>query len=77
MGLDEFVGKIKEEFSEDYNVGDLDPDTHIKDMEWWSSMHMLVVIALVDAEYDVMLSPEEVREATSIKSLFEIIKTKK
>ena len=30
MGLDEFVGKIKEEFSEDYNVGDLNPDTHIK-----------------------------------------------
>lgn len=76
MELGEFVGKIKEEFEEDYNIGGLNPDTHIKDMEWWSSMHMLVVIALIDSEYDIMLSPEEIRKATSIRSLFEIAKAK-
>ena len=77
MDIAEFVGKIKEEFEEDYNIEDLSPDTHIKDMDWWSSMHMLVVIALIDSEYDIMLSPEEIKDATSIRSLFEIVNAKK
>ena len=76
MELSQFVERIKEEFEEDYNIGDINPDTHIKDMDWWSSMHMLVIIALIDSEYDIMLSPSEIREANSIRSLFEIAKAK-
>lgn len=77
MDLGEFTGKIKEEFEEDYNMEDLNPDTHIKDMVWWSSMHMLVVIALIDSEYDVILTTDEIKKATTLRSLFEIVKAKK
>ena len=48
MEIEVFLGKIKAEFNEDYDTGDLGLDDNIKNMEWWSSMHALVIIALID-----------------------------
>ena len=56
MEIEVFLGKIKAEFNEDYDMGDLGLDDNIKNMDWWSSMHALVIIALIDTEYP-KLSP--------------------
>lgn len=77
MNIENFLEKIKGEFVEDYELGDLGVDDNIKNMEWWSSMHALVIIALIDSEYDVMLEPSEMRNAKTVRELFSIVKEKK
>ena len=73
MEIEIFLGKIKAEFNEDYDTGDLGLDDNIKNMEWWSSMHALVIIALIDTEYDVMLEPSQMKSANTVRELFTLI----
>lgn len=73
MEIEVFLGKIKAEFNEDYDTGDLGLDDNIKNMEWWSSMHALVIIALIDAEYDVMLEPSQMKSANTVRELFTLV----
>ncbi|GAB3902965.1 acyl carrier protein [Mucilaginibacter boryungensis] len=51
-------------------------DTNYKDLEEWSSLTALSIIAMVDEEYDVKLSGNDIKNATSIVDLFEIVKSK-
>ena len=73
MEIEVFLGKIKAEFNEDYDTGDLGLDDNIKNMEWWSSMHALVIIALIDTEYDVMLEPYQMKSANTVRDLFTLV----
>ncbi len=73
MEIEVFLGKIKAEFNEDYDIGDLGLDDNIKNMDWWSSMHALVIIALIDTEYDVMLEPSQMKSANTVRELFTLI----
>ena len=73
MEIEVFLGNIKAEFNEDYDTGDLGLDDNIKNMEWWSSMHALVIIALIDTEYDVMLEPSQMKSANTVRELFTLV----
>ena len=73
MEIEVFLGKIKAEINEDYDTGDLGLDDNIKNMEWWSSMHALVIIALIDTEYDVMLEPSQMKSANTVRELFTLV----
>jgi len=73
MEIEVFLGKIKAEFNEDYDIGDLGLDDNIKKMDWWSSMHALVIIALIDTEYDVMLEPSQMKSANTVRELFTVV----
>ena len=73
MEIEVFLGKIKAEFNEDYDMGDLGLDDNIKNMDWWSSMHALVIIALIDSEYDVMLEPAQMKSANTVRELFTVV----
>tara|TARA_B110000467_G_C18206848_1_gene415021 strand:- start:279 stop:515 length:237 start_codon:yes stop_codon:yes gene_type:complete len=73
MEIEVFLGKIKAEFNEDYDMGDLGLDDNIKNMDWWSSMHALVIIALIDTEYDVMLEPSQMKSANTVRELFTMV----
>ena len=73
MEMEVFLEKIKAEFDEDYEIGDLGLDDNIKNMDWWSSMHALVIIALIDTEYDVMLEPSQMKSANKEREQFTLI----
>jgi acyl carrier protein len=73
MEIEVFLEKIKAEFNEDYDIGDLGLDDNIKNMDWWSSMHALVIIALIDTEYDVMLAPSQMKSANTVRELFAMV----
>jgi acyl carrier protein len=75
MEISEFIKKLEIEF-EDIPKGSLTPSTKINDIEGWSSMHSLIVVALADTEYGVTLKGEEMKKAQSIQELFDLIKSK-
>lgn len=72
MELNEFVANFAEQF-DDLEV-ELAGDTVFKDLDDWSSLVALSVIAMVDEEYDVAIKGNDIREANTISDLFEIVK---
>lgn len=52
------------------------PDTEFKKLEEWSSILALIVISMVDSEYSLVLTAEDIRQATTIADLHRLINTK-
>lgn len=51
------------------------PETNFRDLDEWSSISTLSVIALADEEYGVELNPDVFRKAKTIEDLFNAIKS--
>jgi acyl carrier protein len=75
MKIEDLIEKLEEEF-DDVEAGVLRPDFNIRDIEGWGSMHVLVVIALIDSEYDVLLSGSDLTNTETISDLFEVVQKK-
>ncbi|MBU3661116.1 MAG: acyl carrier protein [Flavobacteriales bacterium] len=76
MNIQEFISIIEDEFDE-VETGSLSPETSFRQMEGWSSMHALILIALVDNHFDVLLTGEELRGLNTIQDLYDLLETKK
>ena len=75
MDLNEFVSKVEAEI-EDLEVGSLTADKDYREIEQWSSMYALILIAMIDTEYDVTLSGEDLKQSKTVRDLYEIVKSK-
>lgn len=73
MDLNEFVANFADQI-DDVDVSLIKADTEFKDLEEWSSMSALAVIAMVDAEYDVQIKGDDIRNAETIEDLFNKVK---
>lgn len=54
----------------------LTPETPFRDLPSWSSLAGLSLMAVVSDEFDVLLSGNDIRSATTLGELFEIINKK-
>jgi acyl carrier protein len=75
MDIREFIAKIENEIDE-IAPGTLHPDTDFRSMPQWNSMMGLIFIALIDAEYEVTINGEDLRNCRTVQDLFEVIKSK-
>ena len=75
MEINEFVEKVAEQF-DDSNPPVLEPTTVFKDLEEWSSLVALSLIAMVDEEYEVELSGDDIRNARTVQDLFDVVSKK-
>lgn len=74
--LIEFTTKLELEF-EDIASGTLLPTTDYRTIKGWSSMHALIVIAFLDANFDVLLSGTELKHTQTINDLYNLVLQKK
>ena len=51
--------------------------TEFRNLDEWSSLIALSVIAMADEEYDVKLKGDDIKNATTVEDLFTIVKSKK
>ncbi|MDY6301749.1 MAG: acyl carrier protein [Bacteroidales bacterium] len=75
MSIDQFIENFTELFDE------TDPDTinattQFKDLEEWSSLLALSVIAMIDEEYDVEFRGEDIRSSNTVEDLFKIVQSR-
>jgi acyl carrier protein len=75
MDVHEFIKKIEAEF-EEITPGKITPESRFRDVLDWSSVNALTVIALVDCEYDVILTAEDFMKSETIQDIFSIIQLK-
>ncbi len=75
MTINEFTSLLEKEF-EEIEQGALQPDTNYRDIKNWSSMHALIIIAFADAHFNVELTANDLRNAQTIRDLYNVIQTK-
>jgi len=51
-------------------------DTKFRDLEEWSSIIALSVMAMIDEEYDIQLKGDEMRNSNTIEELFNMVNSK-
>lgn len=75
MEIKVFIEKFGEIF-DDTDISTLSPETKFRDLDEWSSLSALGVIALADEEFDVELSGNDLRQVNTIQELFDLIRNK-
>ena len=74
MEIKEFIENFASNF-DDTDISMLTPQTKFRDLDEWTSMLALSTMAMVSEEYDVELSPEEMRNAQTIEDLYNATKS--
>ena len=75
MELNEFVVHFAEQF-EDTEMSVFAPETNFRELEEWSSLLALSIIAMISEEYDIAIKGVEMKAANTIQELFDIVKAK-
>ncbi len=76
MELKEFIENFVALFDET-DASEIQANTVFKELDEWSSLIALGVIAMADEEYDVTLKGEDIRNSQTVEDLFNQVKSKK
>jgi len=76
MNIESFIEKLAAEF-EEVEPDTLKPDTNFRDLDDWSSMYALIVIALIDTEYDVRIKGEDLSKIETVQELYDLVENRK
>lgn len=74
MSRDEFLLHLDELFEEDAHT--LTGDENLREMEMWDSLTALGFIALVDEQFDMILSGNDIENCETINDLVALVETK-
>lgn len=75
MELNEFVQNFADLFDET-DASLITAETRFRDLEEWSSLICLSVIAMADDEYDVTLVGDDIRNSNTVEEIFNIVKSR-
>lgn len=75
MELSVFIDNFANLFDET-DASEIQAATAFHDLDEWSSLIALSVIAMVDEEYDVTLKGDDIKDAITVEDLFNTVKAK-
>jgi acyl carrier protein len=75
MELQDFISAFAEQF-DDTEASVFTADCRFHDLEEWSSLISMGIIALVRIRYGKSITNKEIRECVTLKDLFNLIKNK-
>ena len=64
------------EITEDTDASVFTAETKYRELDEWSSLIALSILAMVDEEYDVQLKGEEMRGTHTIQELYDLVASK-
>jgi acyl carrier protein len=72
MDINSFIRKFADQF-DNTNESFFSAQTRFRDLDEWSSLIALSVIAMVDEEYDVRLKGNDMRNANTVQDLYDVV----
>ena len=75
MEIKDFIEHFAEQF-DDTDIKEIKTDTVFKELDEWSSLIALSVIAMVDEEYDITIKGDDIRNSKTVEDLFKAVKAK-
>ncbi|MDR0506470.1 MAG: acyl carrier protein [Dysgonamonadaceae bacterium] len=76
MELKDFIEKFASQF-EETEAGVFQANTKFKELDEWTSLTALSVIAMIDDEYEVAVKGNDIKNAETVEDLYNIVKSKK
>jgi len=73
MELNEFVAKFAEQF-EDTDPSLITAETKFRNLDEWSSLAGLMVIGMVQDEYDKQLKADQLRKCETVEDVYNVVK---
>lgn len=74
--MEKFIENFAAQF-DDTEMSEFTPKTVFKELDEWSSLIALSVIAMVDEEYDVTIKGNDIKDSETIEDLYNIVMSKK
>lgn len=75
MELKDFVANFAAQL-DDTDSAEITAATNFRDLDEWSSLSALSVIAMVDEEYEVTLKGDDLKNAKTVEDLYNTVKAK-
>lgn len=75
MELEKFVAEFADQF-DDTDASEIKAETKFHDLEEWSSLIAMGVIAMAKTEYGKTITGKEIRECETVEDLFNHIASK-
>ena len=77
MDINKFIEHIRDQY--DFLDDDviIDSDTEFKNLEDWDSLVALSIIAMIDEEYDVSISGDDIRNSSTVQDLMDLVIVRK
>ena len=73
--LEEFVALFAEQFDET-DASEITASTVFHDLDEWSSLIGLSIIAMVDEEFDIALKGDDIKTAVTVEDVYNNVKAK-
>lgn len=74
--LDEFVALFAEQF-DDTDPSEIKADTVFHELDEWSSLIGLSVIAMIDEEFEVAVNADDMISSVTVEDLYKKVQAKK
>lgn len=75
MNLEDFIRNFAEQFDET-DANEFKADTVFHELDEYTSLIALSIIAMIDEEYDVSIKGDDMKSAVTIEDLYNIVKSK-
>ena len=75
MKIEEFIQSFADQF-DDTEASVLTPETNFRELEEWTSLMGLAIMAMVDDEYSVQIKADDLRGCKTIQELFDLVNSK-
>lgn len=73
MEIKEFIEKMADAIELE-NYDEITPETEFRDLEDWSSLSVMLLIAFYDDEFDKQIGDREIQACTTIEDLYSLTK---
>ena len=75
MDIKDFIADFADQF-DDTDASEITPDTDFHELDEWSSLTAMGVIAFVRTNYGKEITGNEIRDCKTVKDLFDLINNK-
>ena len=72
ISVEEFTEQLAAEF-EDVEPNTISPDSNYRDIKNWSSMYALIIIVFIDANFDVQLNADNLKNTHTVRDLYTLV----
>ena len=75
MELENFIEKFAEQF-DDVDVEQLNSATRFRELDGYTSLIALLIITMIDEEYDVTVTGDDMKQQVTIGDLYNLVSSR-
>ncbi len=76
MNIEKFTRLFEQQF-EDSDEVKFEINTNFKQLDEWSSIMSLLIITMVNDNYDIVINADDIKNSSTIEDLYNVVLTKK